>query len=30
MLLLKFAVCDAAGRVLGVVDIQDLPKMKVL
>lgn len=23
-------VCDAAGRVLGVVDIQDLPKMKVL
>ena len=23
-------VCDAAGRVLGLVDIQDLPKMKVL
>ena len=23
-------VCDASGRVLGVVDIQDLPKMKVL
>ena len=23
-------VCDAAGRVLGMVDIQDLPKMKVL
>jgi arabinose-5-phosphate isomerase len=23
-------VCDSAGRVLGVVDIQDLPKMKVL
>ena len=23
-------VCDAAGRVLGIVDIQDLPKMKVL
>ena len=23
-------VCDATGRVLGVVDIQDLPKMKVL
>ncbi len=23
-------VCDASGRVLGIVDIQDLPKMKVL
>jgi arabinose-5-phosphate isomerase len=23
-------VCDVSGRVLGVVDIQDLPKMKVL
>ena len=23
-------VCDAVGRVLGMVDIQDLPKMKVL
>ena len=23
-------VCDGAGRVVGVVDIQDLPKMKVL
>ncbi len=23
-------VCDAAGHVLGLVDIQDLPKMKVL
>ena len=24
------AVCDAEGRVVGLVDIQDLPKMKVL
>ena len=23
-------VCDASGRVVGLVDIQDLPKMKVL
>jgi len=23
-------VCDSSGRVLGIVDIQDLPKMKVL
>jgi len=23
-------VCDDAGRVVGIVDIQDLPKMKVL
>jgi arabinose-5-phosphate isomerase len=23
-------VCDAAGRVVGLVDIQDLPKMKVM
>ena len=23
-------VCDAAGRVVGLVDIQDLPKLKVL
>jgi CBS domain-containing protein len=23
-------VCDRAGRVVGLVDIQDLPKMKVL
>ena len=23
-------VCDAKGRVVGLVDIQDLPKMKVL
>ena len=23
-------VCDAKGRVVGLVDIQDLPKMKVM
>jgi arabinose-5-phosphate isomerase len=23
-------VCDAKGRVVGLVDIQDLPKMKVI
>ena len=23
-------VCDAEGRVVGLVDIQDLPKMKVM